>query len=319
MISMDIKRKAVEFMAAGTSATKIAEYLTSKGYPVKRRSVYEWPAAVAEYDRKANRDNLEALIGPDDIKTSQVPEMGTVDEIVKRHLKRDKHRVLVIPDMHHPFCHQDTLSFLLAVQDKYNTDTVVCLGDEIDAHAFSKYPMDPDGYTAGKELSAAIETLQPFYKAFPNVLMCESNHTVRPWKKAFEAGLPQSFLPTYATIMKSPDGWIWQKRHEVDGVIYIHGDSGKSGFTAHINYMKAFKRSVVIGHIHSFAGVNYEGEHFGMNTGCLIDIEAYCFKYARGMPINVNLGCGVVIDGKEAYFVPMQLDGEGRWTGRLGL
>jgi hypothetical protein len=149
------------------------------------------------------------------------------------------------------------------------------------------------------------------------MLVCESNHTVRPWKQAFEAGLPAAFLPTISKAMQAPDGWTYKSRHMVDDVLYIHGDNGKSGQYAHVNYMKQRKGSVVIGHIHSYAGVNYEGNHFAMNTGCLIDKEAYCFKYAKNMLNNVNLGCGLVINGKSAHFIPMHLNDEGRWTGRL--
>jgi len=225
--------------------------------------------------------------------------------------------VLAIPDMHHPFCHQDTLEFLKAVRDKFACNKFLCLGDEIDAHAFSRYPKDPDGLTGGQEIQKARECLLPFYLEFPEMLICESNHTVRPWKQAFEAGLPSSFLPSYAMFLNAPDGWKWASRHVIDDVMYIHGDAGKSGFTAHINYMKAFKRSMVIGHIHSYAGVNYEGRHFGMNAGCLIDVEAYCFKYAKHMPISVNLGCGVIKNGNEAHFIPMHHDSHGRWTGKL--
>lgn len=225
--------------------------------------------------------------------------------------------VLAIPDLHCPFQHQDALAFLCAVRDKFAPQTIVCLGDEIDAHALSRYPKDPNGYSAGQEMSKAREALMPFYREFPNVLVCESNHTVRAHKKAFEAGIPSSFLHHISTILNAPDGWSWKSRHEVDGVLYIHGDAGKSGAYAHINYVKAFKRSIVIGHIHSYAGVNYEGNLFGMNAGCLIDVEAYCFAYAKHMPISVNLGCGLIIDGKEAHFLPMHLDDKGRWTGRL--
>jgi hypothetical protein len=97
----------------------------------------------------------------------------------------------------------------------------------------------------------------------------------------------------------------------------IHGDNGKSGAYAHVNYMKQRKGSVVIGHVHSYAGVNYEGDHFGMNTGCLIDKTAYCFKYAKNMLNSVNLGCGIVINGKAAHFLPMHLDKHDRWMGKL--
>lgn len=225
--------------------------------------------------------------------------------------------VLAIPDLHCPFEHPDALAFLKAVKERYKPDVVVCLGDEIDAHAFSRYPMDPDGLSAGQELRAAIEHLRGFYALFPNVLVCESNHTVRPWKKMFEAGLPAAFLPTYSAILQAPDGWRWKGYWDIDGVRYMHGDAGKSGQYAHVNYMKALKGSVVIGHIHSYAAVNYEGPHFGMNAGCLIDEAAYCFNYAKNMPVRVNLGCGLILKGKQAFFIPMLLNNEGRWIGRL--
>lgn len=225
--------------------------------------------------------------------------------------------VLAIPDLHCPFEHPDALAFLCEVRRVKQTTAAICLGDEIDAASFSRYIPDPDGMAPGKELALAIEHLIPIYREFPEMMVCESNHTVRPWKKAFDAGLPASFLPTYSKLLNAPDGWKWASRWEVDGVLYIHGDNGKSGAYAHINYVKAAKRSVVIGHIHSYAGVNYEGQHFGVNAGCLIDETAYCFKYAKNMLVKVNLGCAVIYHGKYAEFVPMRLNEAGRWIGKL--
>ncbi len=226
-------------------------------------------------------------------------------------------RVLVIPDMHHPWCHPDALEFLKAVRLAHKTTHTICLGDEIDAMAFSRYPKDPDAPSAGKEIEEAIVSLEPFYRTFPDVMVCESNHTVRPWKKAFEAGLPASFLPTISKVLRAPDGWIWRSHWEVDGVFYHHGDMGVSGFTAHMLLVRKRKQSAVIGHIHSFAGVNYEGSYFGMNTGCLVDTDAICFKYAKNLPVPVSLGCGVVIGGKQAHFIPMITGSDGRWINRL--
>lgn len=225
--------------------------------------------------------------------------------------------VLAVSDMHHPFVHQDALAFLLEVRRIKHTNLSVCLGDEIDACAFSRYPMDPDGMTAGQELRAAIESITPFYREFPEMLICESNHTVRPWKRAYESGLPAAFLPTYAKLLNAPDGWLWFDRWYIDNVLYIHGDNGRSGQYAHIHYLRAAKQSVVIGHIHGYAGINYEGKHFAINAGCLIDENAYCFKYAKNMLVRVNLGCAVIYEGKYGEFVPMRLDTHGRWIGRL--
>ena len=226
------------------------------------------------------------------------------------------HIVLVIPDMHHPFAHPDALAFLKAVVAKYAPTRFVCLGDEIDACAFSKYPKDPDGLAPGLEITRAREALIPFYLEFPEMLVCESNHTVRPWKMAFQQGLPSSFLPTYATFLHAPDGWVWKHSHEIDGVKYIHGE-GRSGFNAHIQFMRGYKQSVVIGHIHSYAAVSHEGGLFAVNSGCLIDTGAYCFKYAKNMPIAVSIGCSIVHHGKRAEFIPLHADSGGRWTGEL--
>jgi hypothetical protein len=225
--------------------------------------------------------------------------------------------VLAIPDMHHPFAHCDALHFLLEVRRTKRTTLALCLGDEIDAHAFSKYPMDPDGMSPGQELQKAVEALIPFYREFPDMLVCESNHTVRPWKRSFEAGLPAAFLPTYATVLNAPDGWWWEPRWEIDGVLYIHGDNGRSGQSAPVQYMKLHKKSVVIGHIHAFGGVQYEGPNFAANAGCLINESAYCFKYAKNNPVPPSLGCVVVHEGKWAEFIPMLLNAHGRWVGRF--
>jgi hypothetical protein len=254
--------------------------------------------------RKPKRTALEEALNP---------EVGNASNPTKD----EGDIVLAIPDLHCPWQHPDALAFLIAVRDTYNVTKTVCLGDEIDAMGYSRYPQDPDAPNQSKELELAIEQLLPFYRAFPDMLVCESNHTIRPWKKAFEAGLPKSFLPTVARVLRAPDGWTWHNQVEVDGVLYIHGDAGSSGFTAHIQYMRKFKQSVVIGHIHSYAGVNYEGELFGVNSGCLIDAEAICFKYAKNMPIPVSLGCTIVKNGKQAQFIPMILDENRRWIGKL--
>lgn len=228
----------------------------------------------------------------------------------------EKSTVLVIPDLHCPFEHPDSLPFLQAVAEKYQTTANVCLGDEIDAHALGRWPKNPDGLSAGAETRAAIEHLRPFYRAFPEMLVCTSNHTIRPWKRAFEDGLPAAFLRSVETVLDAPDGWRWADDWQIDGVRYIHGE-GRSGQNAHLAFLRAFKQSVVHGHIHSYGGVATESEYFAMNAGCLIDIEAYAFAYGKKHPIKVSLGCGVVFDGKHALFIRMDTDKDGRWTGKI--
>lgn len=59
--------------------------------------------------------------------------------------------VLAIPDIHAPFQHPKTIEFLQYVYNHFKCDRVVCLGDEMDFHAISRWPKDPDGHGAGLE------------------------------------------------------------------------------------------------------------------------------------------------------------------------
>lgn len=227
---------------------------------------------------------------------------------------------LAIGDLHTPFHHPDALPFLVAVRDKYKPDQVVFLGDEIDAHAISDWPTDPDGRSAGDELEEAIEALQGFYVEFPDAMICESNHTFRAAKKAYKVGLPQAFMKDIGDVLGAPKGWRWADHWIVDGVRFEHGESfgGQIGAfrTAMLNH-----QSTVIGHVHSFAGILYSsasaGENlFGMNVGCLIDDQTYAFKYAKFVKSRPWIGVAL-IDCGVPMLIPMKMDAHKRWTGKL--
>lgn len=224
--------------------------------------------------------------------------------------------VLAIPDLHCPFEHPDALEFLKTVRDKFKPTKIVCLGDEADFAGFSRFPKDPDGLGPGLELQKAIEHLIPFYLAFPKAMVCFSNHTVRPLKMMFMAGLPEAMYPTYSTLLNAPDGWSWADHWMIDGVRYFHGE-GRSGQYAHINFLRGYKTSVVHGHVHSWGSVSHDGVLFAVNSGCLIDETAYCFKYARTMVTRPSLGCSIINKGRGAQFIPMILDDKRRWIGEL--
>lgn len=234
-------------------------------------------------------------------------------------LRAGKEIVMAIGDMHCPFEHPDTLAFLLAVKAQYKPTQFVCLGDEIDGHALSDYVHDPDGMSAGMEHRAAIEKLRIIYKHFPKMKVCTSNHTARPFRKAFKAGIPASFLRSYRELLEAPAGWSWKHQWVVDGIIYEHGE-GFSGERAHILAAKGNMQSTVIGHIHSFAGINYVSTPdqllFGFNVGCLIDTKAYAFAYGANFKSRPIIGVGIVYKGVPV-FVPMILTKGGRWIGKL--
>lgn len=228
-------------------------------------------------------------------------------------------RVLVIPDTQAPFQHVDTLDFLIEVWNHYGLDTVVHVGDEIDFHAMSDYSPDPDGYGPGHELDKALEFMHEMYEVFPEVSVCVSNHTSRPFRKAYSAGFPKRFIRDYHEFLEAPPGWDWKDYHEIDGVVYEHGERF-GGQYAHLKHALNNMKPTVTGHHHSNAGVIYSANRerliYGMAVGCLVNMAAYAFKYANKYPRKSILGCGIVIDGIPT-FVPMLLDKKGRWVRRL--
>lgn len=227
--------------------------------------------------------------------------------------------VLAIPDLHIPFHHRDAFSFLAAVKRKYKPQIVVNMGDLEDWHSISMHDHDPDGLSAGAELEALRKQIKPLFKLFPNMKICTSNHGSLPFRRAFKFGLPSELIKSYRDILQAPKGWIWSDNWEVDGIMYEHGDpfSGQNGA---IKSAEQNMQSTVVGHIHSFAGIQYSANSrhliFGFNTGCLIDKDQYAFAYAKKIKRKPILGVGLIIDGVP-MFLPMKMSKKGRWTGKL--
>jgi len=215
-------------------------------------------------------------------------------------------RVLVIPDLHLPFEHPKALQFCLDVQRKFETDSVVFIGDVADNHSTSRFVPDPDGYGPGHELEATFEKIQKWYEAFPQAKVCIGNHDERFRRKAMDAGLPARTQKNYNEIWGTP-GWHWDEQHEIDGVKYIHG-TGRSGMTAATRMAIDSRQSIVMGHTHTYAGIQWHTTNkdriFGLNVGCLFDIATYAAAYGKHFPVRPDLGCGLVFGGTDGRFLP---------------
>jgi len=227
----------------------------------------------------------------------------------------------VISDLQIPFEHKDALAFCQAVEEEFGTEVVVCVGDEVDQMAMSRFDPDPEQDGPSVELDKSIIRLRHWYAAFPEVLVCRSNHTDRVYKRAFFAGIPEKYLRTVEEWLDAPEGWQWEQQWEVDGVVYEHGDAC-GGMHAARTLALRNRRSTVIGHHHSHGGVSFMANDdemiFSMNAGCLIDRTSIAFKYAKHSALAPTLGCGVVLYGIP-QFVPMLLNKRGRWTGDIVL
>lgn len=226
-------------------------------------------------------------------------------------------RILIAADTQNPFEHQDYLDFLKYVSVKYRCDTFVHVGDETDQHCLGNYDNDPDGYSAGHELLAAIEHLKPYYKAFPVMKLCTSNHSARIIKRAFKSGIPQGYLRNFKEAIGAPKGWQWADYWEIDNILFIHG-LGYSGSIGALNAAKDKFKSCVIGHLHADAGILYfsNGKEviWGMNVGSGIDANAYAFRYGKDCRKKPIISCGVIVNG-QPHLIIMKMDKNGRWVG----
>lgn len=226
-------------------------------------------------------------------------------------------KILVIPDLQAPFQHKDALDFLSFIADEIQPTKVVSIGDEVDQHALSRYPHNPDGHSAGREYELAQKFMQKLYERFPEASACYSNHTDRIFRRAFDAGIPRAYLRSIKEFMGAPDGWEWRQEWRIHDTVYTHGDC-TSGTQPHRLLAQSNLCSTVIGHHHSSAGIAFLANDnkviFGMNVGCLVDPAAYAFHYTKYNRYKPILGCGAVINGTPMFF-PMPTDHRGRWTG----
>lgn len=237
--------------------------------------------------------------------------------------KKANNSILVIPDQHAPYHHPDTIDFLIAVAAKYKPDVVVNLGDEVDNHAISFHDSDPNLYSAGMELEAAKVFIHQLHKVFPQMLICHSNHGSLVYRKANAHGLPAQMIKSYREIL-FPDGggeqWEWREHFMLDlpngeKVLFKHEPSGDPvGDAAHN------RCNLVTGHRHGQYAINYAASaaalYWAVDSGCLIDKASEAFAYGRNTKKKPIIGCTVIVDSLP-ILVPMRLNDEGRWEGKL--
>ena len=97
-----------------------------------------------------------------------------------RHYKKQKgenSNVLVIGDLHEPFCLDGYLDFCVNTYYDYKCTDVIFIGDIIDNHYSSFHEVNIDAEYSGKqELDLAIEKISHWYKAFPVAKVIIGNH-----------------------------------------------------------------------------------------------------------------------------------------------
>lgn len=228
--------------------------------------------------------------------------------------------ILFISDLHAPYHHKDAIAFLAEIKKKYKPTRVVNVGDEVDYHALSFHPSDPDLDSAGVELERAKATIQQLEKLYPKMDLIHSNHGSMVYRKAKVGGMPRHVLKSYNEILGVSEDWVWHRHLTIESnygaPIYVCHGSKKNSET----YAKQIGCNVVQGHYHEEFRVGYcsspMGRIWGMNIGCLIDDDELAFEYNKVNPLRPMLGTGIVINGRP-QLIPMNLDSKGNWDGKV--
>ena len=235
-------------------------------------------------------------------------------------------KVLIFSDLHYPAHHPDTVKFLKAVKRKYKGfDKVVCNGDLVDFHACAQWERNRLLPDFPFELEEAVEQLKELFKVFPKVDMTWGNHDLRVAKKAAKEGLSTRFLRGFLEAVEAPKGWTLHSevilRTPLDMVKIVHDVGSRLIWKA----VSIKGMNLVQGHRHTLFEIQYVANdlslNWGMTTGCLIDHSHPAFNYARTSSgtdrmLKPLIGCGVIINGVP-QLVPMVLDENGRWIGKL--
>ena len=207
-------------------------------------------------------------------------------------------KVLVIGDIHEPFCLDGYIQHCKNVYKDFNCNKVVFIGDIIDSHYSSFHSTDPDGMSAKDELNLSIKKLRKWHKAFPKATVIIGNHDRIVARKALANGISAKWIKEYKDVLEVPT-WNFKTDEIIDNVLYVHGE-GATAFTK----AKTLFQSVVAGHTHTKCYIEYMNNIFGMQVGCGVDKDSYAMAYAKNYA-PPQIACGVVIDGKLPILIKM--------------
>ena len=213
-----------------------------------------------------------------------------------------EHCVGIIGDTHVPYELDGYLDHCVQTFEDWGVDTVVHIGDLIDHHALSFHDSEPELQGAGGERICAIERLQPWYEAFPDLYLVNGNHDLIPERQLKKLGMDaQVWMRPLKEVYEMPEGWALVDEMYIDGVIYHHGytSMGVNGFRRDAQDRMI---STVSGHVHGNAGISATAcDHrlvWGMATGCGIDVRQMAFAYGRHFRYKPIISCGIVAYGQ---------------------
>ena len=208
-------------------------------------------------------------------------------------IRANKNNILVIGDLHEPFCLDEYLYWCQEQYETYFCTEVVFIGDIIDNHYSSYHETSADGMGGADELELSIKRIKRWSKAFPKATVIIGNHDRMIMRKAQTSAIPSKWIKSYQEVLEVPN-WNFVERYEKDGVQYIHGEGGTARTKCRADMM-----NTVQGHLHTqcytehYVGKNFRV--FGCQVGCGIDFSSYAMAYAK-YGKKPAVGCAVILN-----------------------
>ena len=208
-------------------------------------------------------------------------------------MRKKTNNVLVIGDLHEPFCLDGYLDWCKKQYETYFCTEVVFIGDIIDNHYSSYHETSADGLGGLAELELSIKRISRWYKAFPNAKVIIGNHDRIIMRKAQTSAIPSKWIKSYKEVLETPN-WEFLERYEKDKVQYIHGEGGTARTKCRADMM-----NTVQGHLHTQCYTeHYVGKKFrvfGTQVGCGINHKTYAMAYAK-YGKRPAVGCAVILN-----------------------
>jgi predicted phosphodiesterase len=216
----------------------------------------------------------------------------------------------IIGDTHLPYEHAGYLDFVLDTFARHGVDKVVHIGDFIDHHALSFHESEPMLQGVTGEWESVLRAAQPWYEAFPKVILIEGNHDRLPARQLRKIGMePSIFMKPLRHIYRMPRGWQLKDWVKIDDVLYHHGETagGVNGFRKDCEQRMM---CTVTGHNHSNAGISATatGQElvWGLAVGCGVNQKHMAFAYGKHFAKKPILACGIVDNGvPSVHYMPL--------------
>lgn len=205
-------------------------------------------------------------------------------------------KVMIIGDLHIPFEHPRALDFCIGLEEKYNPDKVVQLGDFVDFYAFSMHGKDPDMIGAKEELTLTQERVKAWENAFPDMRIVVGNHESRLYRKLAHSDITSMIVRSLEDII-GLQSIKYEETVTLDDVVFMHG-TGTGGQYHAKNLAERIGKSVVAGHTHSNMichYMNFNGNvRVGVNAGCLVNNDHLAFAYGSAFLRKPMIGACII-------------------------